>query len=178
MSRSPVLAAAFLVGMSVSFTLGTPRAAAQGPAGAGSAAVAQESSHSMNPMKWIKKDSTTPDVANRTDLESKLTPSLRAAGVLPSGVTVTSACSSFTTLDECLAVLHASHNLNLDFYCLRADATGVHTNVDLSACKAADGDKPQGFVKAIHQLKPDANAKRAAKDAEDQARDDLNSIVR
>lgn len=176
MNRSLILAAAFVIGGSISLTLGIPRAAAQGPAGAGSAAVVQESSHSMNPMKWIKKDSNTPDVANRSDLENKLTLGLRAAGVLPSGTTATAACAPFATLDACLAALHASHTLGLNFYCLRADATGVHTNVDLSACKAADGDKPQGLVKAIHQQKPDANAKRSAKDAEDQARDDLNSI--
>jgi hypothetical protein len=79
-------------------------------------------------------------------------------------------------LDECLAALHASHNLGVDFNCLRADVTGVHTGADVSGCKVADGEKAQGLIKAIHQLKPDVNAKRATKDAEQQAKDDLKGI--
>jgi hypothetical protein len=79
-------------------------------------------------------------------------------------------------LDECLAVLHASHNLGMDFNCLRADVTGVHTSADLSGCKVPDEGKAQSLNAAIHQLNPDANAKQAAKDAEQQAKDDLKGI--
>jgi outer membrane murein-binding lipoprotein Lpp len=46
----------------------------------------------------------------------------------------------------------------------------------VSGCKVADGEKAQGLNKAIHQLKPDVNAKRATKDAEQQAKDDLKGI--
>ena len=54
--------------------------------------------------------------------------------------------------------------------------TGVHIAADMSACKVADGEKPQGLNKAIRQLKPDANAKQATKDAEEQAKEDLKGI--
>jgi len=166
-----------LFGASISLTVGAEGAKAQGPAGVGAAA-AQDSSHSINPLKWAKKDSknSTETAGSRSDVERKLTPSLQAQGVLAANATVTDACASFTALDGCLAALHASHNLGVDFNCLRADVTGVHTSADVSGCKVADGEKSQSLNKAIHQLKPDANARQATKDAEQQAKDDLKAI--
>jgi hypothetical protein len=170
-----------LFGVLICLTVGVESVAAQGPAGAGAAAVAQDSSHSLhsvNPVTWIKKDSknSTDTPGSRTGAEQKLTPSLQAQGVLAPTTTLTDACAPFTALDGCLAALHASHNLGVDFNCLRADATGVHTGADVSGCKVADGEKAQGLNKAVHQLKPEANAKQATKDAEQQAKDDLKGI--
>jgi hypothetical protein len=163
----------------ISLTLGAEQAAAQGPAGTGAAAAAQDSAHSLNPIKWVKKDSKNSIDAsgNRSDAEKKLTPNLRAQGLLAANATATEACEPFLELVECLAALHASHNLGVDFNCLRADATGVHTSADISGCKVADGEKAQGLNKSIHQLKPDANAKQATKEAEQQAKDDLKAIA-
>jgi len=162
----------------ISLTLGAERAAAQGPAGSGAAAAAQDGSHSMNPIKWVKKDpkNSIDEPGNRSDAEKKLTPGLRASGLLAANATATEACEPFLELVECLAALHASHNLGVDFICLRADSTGVHTSANISGCTVADGEKAQGLNKAIHQLKPDANAKQATKDAEQQAKDDLKTI--
>ena len=178
MKKILFVGAILIFGLSISLTLATARAAAQGPAGAGASAAAQDSSHSLNPLNWVKKDSrNSADAAgNRSEVEKKLTPGLQAQGVLAANATATDACAPFATLDACLAALHASHNLGLDFNCLRADATAVHTNANTSGCKVADGDNPQGLNKAIHQLKPDANARQAAKDAEKQAKDDLKGI--
>jgi hypothetical protein len=154
------------------------RAAAQGPAGAGASAAAQDSSRSFDPIKWVKKDSknSAGTFGSRSDVEKKLTPNLQTQGVLATNATATDACAPFTTLDGCLAALHASHNLGVDFNCLRADVTGVHISADMSGCKVADGEKAQDLNKAIHQLKPDANAKQATKDAEQQAKEDLKGI--
>lgn len=177
--KNMVLVGAILVlCVSICLTVGAERAPAQGPAGAGAAAAAQDSSHSLNPIKWVKKDSknSSDAPAIRSDVEKKLTPILQAHGVLAADTTATMACAPFTALDECLAALHASRNLGLDFNCLRADVTGVHTSADISGCKVADGAKAQGLSKAIHQLKPDVNAKQASKDAEQQAKDDLKGI--
>jgi len=155
--------------------------AAQGPAGSGASAAAQESahsSHSLNPIKWVKKDSKNNPDSNgtRSDVEKKLTPKLQAAGVLPADANATDACSSFTALNDCLAALHASHNLGLNFICLRASVTGVHTNADTSGCKVADGEKALSLNKAIHALSPEADAKGATKNAEQQAKDDLKDL--
>ena len=59
---------------------------------------------------------------------------------------------------------------------LRIAVTGVRTSADVSGCKVADREKAEDLNRAIHQLKPDANAKQAAKDAEQQAKDDLKGI--
>jgi len=158
-------------------TAGAARVAAQGPAGSGAAAAAQDSSHSLNPMKWLKKDpdSTQPS-ANRPDIEKKLTPKLRTSGLLAPTATATVACASFVELDECLSVLHASRNLGLNFDCLRAVVSGVHTSANLAGCKAVDGDQPVSLSKAIRLFQSDGNAKREAKKAEQEAADDLSSI--
>jgi len=163
---------------SISFLVGAGRTVAQGPAGVGATAAAQQDTpHSLNPIKWIKKDSKNSDTpVNRADAEKKLTPMLQSQGVLPADAMATDACASFATLDGCLAALHASHNLALDFRCLRADVTGVHVGGDMSGCKVADGDKARPLNKAIHDLKPDANAKQATKDAEQQAKSDLSAV--
>jgi hypothetical protein len=153
---------------------GTRPAAAQGPAGVGAAA-AQETS--LNPIKWIKRDAkNAPDAAGRSDAEKKLTPVLQEKAVLTTSTTLTDACASFTALDGCLAALHASHNLGVNFVCVRAAVTGVHSSGDLSGCKVADNEKALPLNRAIHALKADANAKQAAKEAEQQAKDDLKGI--
>ena len=177
MRKTLFVGAVLLFGVSITVTVGAERVAAQGPAGNGAAA-AQDNSHSLKPIKWVKKDSKNSIEApgNRSEAERKLTPSLQAQGLLAANVTASDASAPFTALDGCLAALHASHNLGVDFNCLRADVTGVHTSADVSGCTVADGEKVQGLSKAIHQLKPEANAKQATKDAEQQAGDDLKGI--
>jgi len=168
-------------------TVGAERAGAQGPAGAGASGAAQGSSssssskgHSLNPIKWVKKDkdskNTTDSNGSRSDIEKKLTPKLQTQGILAADANATDACAPFTALNECLATLHASHNLGVEFNCLRAKVTGVHTNADLSGCKGSVGDKAEGLHKAIHELNPSADAKGGAKNAEQQAKDDLKDL--
>ena len=168
------------LGLSAFLTVGAQHAAAQGPAGAGASEAAKQSSisaHSLNPIKWVKKDKKSADAnGSREDLEKKLTPKLQAAGLLPANSNATEACSAFTALNECLAALHASHNLTLNFTCLSAAMTGVHTNADVSGCKVADGEKALPLNKAIHAMNPDADAKGATKNAEQQAKDDLGNL--
>ena len=168
------------LGLVALIAFGADRASAQGPAGAGASSAAQESSHSshsLNPIKWIKKDKNNPDAnGTRADVEKKLTPKLQADGVLPKNANVTDTCSAFTALTDCLAALHASHNLAINFVCLRASVTGVHTSDDISGCKIADGEKALSLNKAIHGLNPEADAKGATKNAEEQAKDDLKNL--
>ena len=185
MKRSLLIVVVLVLSVSLCLTVGAERAGAQGPAGAGASTAAQgssssHSSHSFNPIKWIKKDKgskNSPDSSgSRSDVEKKLTPKLRAQGILPAKSNATDACAPFTALNECLVALHASHNLGLEFNCLRANVTGVHTNVDLSSCKGSIGDKAQSLNKAIHEMNPSADAKGATKNAEQQAKDDLRDL--
>src|SRR5437879_7971247 len=188
MKRSILVVAVLILNVSMFSTVGAERTAAQGPAGAGASTAAQGSSkssdsksgHSLNPIKWVKKDKGSKNSADsngsRSDVEKKLTPKLQAQGVLPANANATDACASFTALNECLAALHASRNLGLDFNCLRASVTGVHASADMSACKAADGEKALSLTKAIHLLSPSADAKGSAKTAEQQAKDALKAL--
>jgi hypothetical protein len=187
--KRPLLVMAVLIpGVSLFLTVGAERAAAQGPAGAGASTAAQGSSsssssksgHSLNPIKWVKKDKDSKNSrdsnSSRSDTEKKLTPKLQAQGLLPASANATDACAPFVALHDCLAALHASHNLGLAFKCLSANVTGVHTSADLSGCAVVDGEKAVSLNKAIHQLKPEASAKEATKNAEQQAKDDLKDL--
>ena len=188
MKRSILVVAVLVLSVSLFSTVGAERAGAQGPAGAGASSAAQGSSkssdskggHSLNPIKWVKKDkgskSSADSNGSRSDTEKKLTPKLQAQGVLPANANATDACAPFTALNECLATLHASHNLGIEFKCLRASVTAVLTNADLSGCKAAGGDKALSLSKAIRAQSPEADAKGATKNAEQQAKDDLKDL--
>jgi hypothetical protein len=152
-------------------------AAAQSPegAGAGDAAQSSHAPHSYNPIKWVKKgpNTTTEQLDAKTGQDMKLTSKLQGQGLLPANTNLTDTCSAIKGLDECVAALHAGHNLGLDFNCLKSNLTGVRTGTEMSSCKGATGNKAMSLSKAIHALKPDADAKAEAKNAEKQAHDDL-----
>ena len=162
----------------LSVSLGASRASAQGPQGAGAGSASASSSgggHSLNPIKWVKKDpkSASDQLDSKDEQDKKLTANLHAQGVLAANTDAKSSCENFRALDECVAALHASKNEGLDFNCLKSNMTGVQTSADMSACKGPAGDKSISLSKAIHAMKPDADAKGAAKTAEKQAKDDL-----
>ncbi len=164
----------------VSISFGAGRAAAQGPQGAGAGSASASSSsggHSLNPIKWVKKDPkpASDQLDAKADQDKKLTANLQAQGVLPANTDAKSACENFKALDECVAALHVSKNLGVDFNCLKSNLTGVQTSADMSSCKGPAGDKAISLSKAIHAMKPDADAKAETKTAEKQAKDDLKA---
>lgn len=164
----------------LSVSYGANRAAAQGPQGAGASSAASGSSgssHSLNPIKWVKKEpkSASDQLDAKDEQDKRLTASLKSQGVLPANTDAKSACENFKSLDECVAALHASKNLGVDFNCMKSNLTGVQTGADMSSCQGAAGDKAMSLSKAIHAMKPDADAKTEAKNAEKQAKDDLKA---
>jgi hypothetical protein len=164
--------------MGVSY--GAGKGYAQGPQGAGAGSASSSSSGggmSLNPIKWVKKDpkSASDQLDAKNDQDKKLTANLQAQGVLAANTDAKNACENFKGLDECVAALHASKNVGLDFNCLKSNLTGVQTSADMSACKGSAGDKSMTLSKAIHAMKPDADAKSEAKNAEKQAKDDLKA---
>jgi hypothetical protein len=154
------------------------QAAAQGPAGAGAAAAAGggSSSHSYNPLKWIGKKDAKPNgdspVAN-DELDKKLETKLRAMQVLGADATLKQACVNFLQRVDCLAALHASHNVGLNFECVKSNVTGVRVGTDTSSCRMPAADKPLTLARTIKLLKSDVDAKGAAKDAEAIAKQEL-----
>jgi hypothetical protein len=166
-----IVLAAVILGISLS----APGTAAQGPQGVGAGEAARSDVHSYNPMKWMKKKPPTATEALDADstLSGKLTSRLQRQGALPAKANLKETCSTFQDLAGCIAALHAGHNLGLEFDCLKSMLTGVQTSVYMSSCTKVTDGKPMSLNKAIHALKPDADAKAAAKNAEEQARDDL-----
>jgi hypothetical protein len=172
MKRQWIALAAFTVGISLS-ALG---AAAQGPQGVGAGEAARSNaSPSYNPINWLKKKprTATETLDANANQNAKLTSKLQTQGLLPASADLKDTCSTFKDLSDCVAALHAGHNLGLDFNCLKSKVTGVQTGVDMSSCTSATDGKPVSLSKAIHALKADANAKAEAKNAEKQSSDDL-----
>ncbi|HEY1422855.1 MAG TPA: hypothetical protein VGF20_05340 [Candidatus Acidoferrum sp.] len=155
------------------------RAMAQGPAGAGAAEAAgggSSSSHSLNPMKWIGKKDAKPSgdaPAANEDLDKRLETKLRTLQVLTADESLQTTCKNFLQRVDCLAALHASHNVGLNFECVKSNVTGVRVGTDTSGCRMPAGDKPLSLAKTIKLLKPDADAKGAAKGAEIIAKQEL-----
>src|SRR6266849_552471 len=124
MKRLFLVVSVLILSVSLFFTVGAQRSGSQFLAGAGASTAAQgnsnssssHSGHSLNPIKWVKKDKNSHDSnGTRSDIEKKLTPKLQAQGILPANPNATDSCAPFTALDECFVALHASHNLGLEF---------------------------------------------------------------
>jgi hypothetical protein len=129
---------------------------------------------SYNPIKWIKKGpspTASEQLAANGEEEKKLTLQLQA--LLPPRITLKNACLSFKSLDECVAALHVSHNLKIKFNCLKWELTAVQPSGDVKSCEAPAREKAMSLGKAIRVLKPDADARAEAKNAEKRAREDI-----
>lgn len=179
MNRKWILAAA--VGLSfVTLSLSVPGAAAQGPQGDGAAEAAQSDKglHLSNPIKWVKKDphTETASLDANSDQTAKLSARLQMQGLLPANANVKDACSNIKELGDCVAALHASRDLGLDFDCLKSKLSGVQVKLGVKTCASGTDGKPVDLTKAIHSLMPKADAKTEAKKAEAQSRDDLKEL--
>ncbi len=137
----------------------------------GSAGVAARSN---NPLKWIKKGpspTASEQLAANKEEERKL--SLQLQAVLPPRTSLKDACAGFRSLNDCVAALHVSHNLSIKFNCLKWDVTGAKPAGDVKSCAAPSRDRAMELAKAIRELKPDANFRTEAKNAEKRAREDI-----
>jgi hypothetical protein len=134
---------------------------------------AKAAAQSYNPIHWIKKGPTASEqLAANGEQSKKLASQLQA--ILPPRTKLEDACASFRQLSECVAALHVSHNLKIRFNCLKWDITGVQPgNGNVSSCSAPEGGKAVSLAKAIQLLKPGADAKTEAKNAERRAQEDI-----
>lgn len=138
---------------------------------------ANAAAQSYNPIHWIKKGPTASEqLAANGDQSKKLASELQA--ILPAKTKLEDACAAFRQLNECVATLHVSHNLKIKFNCLKWDVTGVQpTKGNVSACSAPEGGKALSLAKAIQMLKPEADAKAEAKNAERRAQEDIKDAA-
>jgi hypothetical protein len=162
---------AVTVGVSVSPLL----SAAQGPQGSGAGEAARAAAPSHNPIDWLKKKplTATETLDANSNQSVKLTARLQTEGLITANADLKGTCETFGDLGECIATLHAGHNLGLNFNCLKSKVTGVQVTEDMAACTSTTEGKPLSLSKAIHTLQPGTNAKAEANQAEKQSRDDL-----
>lgn len=135
---------------------------------------AATAAHSYNPIKWIKKGpspTASEQLAANKEEQKKL--SLQLQAVLPPRTSLKDACAGFKNLNDCVAALHVSHNLNIKFNCLKWDVTNAKPVGDVKSCAAPSNDKAMDLSKAIRVLKPDANSRTEARIAEKRAREDI-----
>ncbi|SRR5258708_5404017 len=129
---------------------------------------------SYNPLKWIKKGpspTASEQLAANKEEEKKL--SLQLQALLPPRTSLKDACSGFKNLNDCVASLHVSHNLDIKFNCLKWDVTGAKPAGDIKSCASPSKDKALDLPKAIHVLKPGVDFRAQAKSAEKRAREDI-----
>ncbi len=79
--------------------------------------------------------------------------------LLPSNMTVQDAAKGFKNLGQFVAAVHVAHNLGIPFDQLKSMVTG---------------SEHDSLGKAIHALRPDADAKSEAKKAKQEADEDIN----
>ena len=128
---------------------------------------------SYNPLNWIKRPTASEQLAAKPDQERKLSVGLQA--ILPVRTSLKDACTAFKSLDDCVASLHVSNNLQIKFNCLKWDITGVRPSGDVKSCEAPA--KTMSLDKAIRALKPDVNAKAEARNAERRAKEDIKDAT-
>ena len=124
---------------------------------------------SYNPMKWIKRPTASEQLAANSKQEKDL--SLQLQALLPAHATLKDACTAFKSLEDCVASLHASSNLKIKFNCLKWDMTAVRPTGDVKSCQAPA--RALTLNKAIRALKPGADAKAEARNAERRALEDI-----
>jgi hypothetical protein len=90
-------------------------------------------------------------LADNTKLSSKIEG-------LTGATSAQTACTGFKSLGDCVSAAHVSANLNIPFDTLRSKITGAGA-VSLG--------------KAIHELRPDADAKNATQQADKQTKADM-----
>lgn len=153
------------------------------PASQASAPPADSSTHwytpsKYNPAKLFRKDSKTAaeELDANTDEAKRLTFQLQAHRFLPPHTDVKVACSSFQSVEDCVAAIHAGRNAGIQFDCLKWAMTAVPPDAT-SPCGPPPNDKPLSLVKAIRFLKPGADADSEAKTALREARDDISDAT-
>jgi len=134
---------------------------------------ADHSNSSTNGAKGAAASSPATVLTKNTKLDTHLTNLLQSKGLLAKGTDLKDACAGFKNLGQCVAALHVSHNLNIPFACLSADATGTAPAKDAS-CPSGTGTSKMSLGKSIQALSPNASSKTEAKNATKQADDDIN----
>lgn len=162
---------------------GAGKTVAQSSAGSGQPDGSTQPAHWYSPANYKKlnpvnlfhkdKDSRTAseELAANKDEDRKLTELLHS--YLPPKTDVKDACTAFKGVEDCVATIHASHNVGVKFECLKWNVTAVKPAAGTKSCVEPDNDRPTTLERAIRALKPDKDAKYEAKNALRKARENI-----
>jgi hypothetical protein len=167
LSSSPLLAQRPHGGGSGNGNSGATGAAMHGASGT------EHGNSSANGAKSVAASSPATVLTKNTKLDTHLTNLLQSKGLLPKGTDLKDACAGFKNLGQCVAALHVSHNLNIPFACLSADATGT-APAGGTTCAPGTGTSKMSLGKSIQALSPNATSKTEVKTATKQADADIN----
>jgi hypothetical protein len=90
-----------------------------------------------------------------------------------SAVTAQEACANFRNLGQCVAAIHVSNNLGIDFNKLACDMTLKPVNTSMCPAGTGTGSKGMSLGASIDALKPGSDAKTEAQKGTAQANQDL-----
>jgi hypothetical protein len=131
-------------------------------------------------MKIIKRGpkSANDQLASNGHLEDKLTKQLRLQGILPAETEMQDVCSTFKELPTCIAVLRLTHDLKIEFTCLKWNVTGLKPKPVADSCAGPSDAKAMPLDKALNLLvKPDVGPTTASKSALKKAHDDIKDAT-
>jgi hypothetical protein len=90
-----------------------------------------------------------------------------------SAVTVQEACANFRNLGQCVAAIHVSNNLGIDFNKLACDMTLKPVTTGMCPAGTGTGSKGMSLGASIDALKPGSDAKTEAQKGTAQANQDV-----
>jgi hypothetical protein len=127
-----------------------------------------------NPLKLIKHYKSANDqLASDGRMEDKLGKQLRIQGILSQDRELQDVCSHFRDLTTCIAVLHLSKSLPVEFTCLKWNVTGVKPKSVADSCAGPAGGKAMPLDRALDLLKPNLDVRTEARNALKKAHDDI-----
>lgn len=133
-----------------------------GPGGPAISQHGQMQEHSNGPGRESTQSGSTNHEHQKMTVSEKLDHNTHLAsqlqGLFPPGTDLKQASSGFRNLGQFVAAAHVSHNLGIPFDQLKLKMTG---------------DSPVSLGKAIHQLRPEADAKGETKKAEHEAKEEI-----
>jgi hypothetical protein len=144
------------------------RPASPGAAGGMGGTHSSASSHSGSGNAGTNAGAKTPDQLLSTN--TKLSANLQK--LLPAGTTPQQACDGFKNLGQCVAAIHVSHNLGIDFNALKCDMTGKPEN-PTATCPTTTSSKNLSLGKSIDTLKPGTDSNTESKRATQQGKQDI-----
>lgn len=168
-----VLAVLFFLGSSAYAQKGGRPSGTPGVTPASGASHSEGSSHSGKGNTVDAGKKTPDELLNQNQkLSDNLAALLKKMGV---NATPQQACQNFKNLGQCVAAIHVSHNLGIDFNSLACDMTLKPVAGSTCPAGTGTGSKGMNLGQSIEALKPGTSGKTESQKAMKQANQDIKA---